>query len=123
MILLVMIRKLNLDDLAVWDAFTKSITPLGEPAPSEHIPPPLHITQQTTQLDLHGLSLTDAHRYTMDFVDGASGKYVMVITGLSGQIKKEFKHWFVNHKIVRTIEELNGGGAYKIFFKKLTKQN
>jgi hypothetical protein len=118
-----MARKLNSDDMDTWNTFVKSVIPLGEPIPSDYIPPPLYPIQQKTKVDLHGLSLTDAYRTTMDFVDGASGKYVMVITGLSGQIKKEFKHWFVNHKTVRQIEEMNGGGAYRIHFKKkLTKK-
>lgn len=115
-----MIKRLNPDDLSAWDTFVKDVTRLGEPV-NDHIPPPLYVIEENPMLDLHGLTLVDAHRYTMDYVNGASGKYVMIITGLSGQIKKEFVHWFDNHKTVRKIEEMNGGGAYKIFFKKFDK--
>jgi len=116
-----MVRKLTPEDVEVWNTFVKKVSQTGEP---EYNPPSLYIAAPLTELDLHGLTLSEAHRYTMDFVDGASGKYVMVITGLSGQIKKEFPHWFSNHKTVRQIEEMNGGGAYKIHFKKkLTKRS
>ena len=116
-----MVRKLNPDDIAVWDTFVKNVSPLGELVPNDYNPPSLYIAAPLTELDLHGLTLSEAHRYTMNFVDGASGKYVMIITGLSGQIKKEFPHWFSNHKTVRKIEEIHGGGAYKIHFKKKLK--
>lgn len=111
-----MTRILTDNDKKVWEKFTKNITILGKPLPSNSVKY-LIIEPPKIELDLHGKSLTDAYISCMSFVDNASSKYIMIITGLSGQIKKEFKYWFDNHKTVKRIEEINSGGAYKIYLK------
>jgi hypothetical protein len=103
-------KMLKAEDILEWNLFIKNVAPLGKRFSFDYVSPPSYRLPQKTQLDLHGLTVNDAHRSVMDFVDGHSGKYIMVITGLSGQIKKEFKRWFANHKTVSR--------AYKLFFKK-----
>jgi DNA-nicking Smr family endonuclease len=108
-------------DAAVWNAYTKTVTPLGQAKPSQSPPAVLTISFPfSNQIDLHGLTLAEAHSATMNYVERVHKTYrsVTIITGLSGNIRREFKHWFDNDPYVIRIEELNNGGAYRLFFKK-----
>jgi DNA-nicking Smr family endonuclease len=75
-------------------------------------------------LDLHGMTLADAHRASLEHVYQAKQagdyRYVTIITGLSGQICDEFPRWFENHSLVRSVKALRGGGAWEIWLKKDT---
>jgi DNA-nicking Smr family endonuclease len=75
-------------------------------------------------LDLHGMTLADAHRASLEHVYQAKQagdyRYVTIITGLSGQICEEFPRWFENHAFVRSVKALRGGGAWEIWLKKDT---
>jgi hypothetical protein len=105
-------------DQEIWNAFIKDVTPLGQPEPansSQAVERIIH-SPRASQLDLHGLTLVEAHTATMNLV-AATDRSVTVVTGISGVIKKEFPHWF-DHLPHIKIEEMNGGGAFRLFFRK-----
>jgi DNA-nicking Smr family endonuclease len=86
------------------------------PTLSAATPPPKPvIPRQSTTLDLHGMTLTEAHRATLDFID-ASGSHrkLTIITGKSGQIKAEFTHWLEGIPKVHSVKAKCDGGAYTV---------
>lgn len=50
--------------------------------------------------------------------DRGTRKGITVVTGKSGPICREFPLWMEGHPSVRDVEELNGGGAFRVRFKK-----
>jgi len=113
------------EDADLWKKVTKGLAPLlPKPSapvirPAAPLVPRLHA--QTSTLDLHGMTLTEACAKTHNFVREAryAGlKSVVVITGLSGAIRREFPFWVENLPGVRKIDLLNGGGAFKVYFLK-----
>ncbi len=114
-------KTLTENDKRIWDAFVQNVTPLGQPSPSTPpIPVPIIKSDNQNKLDLHGLTLNEAFLTTKEFIQTAvsNNKSITIITGMSGDIKREFPYWMENNHLVSSIEEMNGGGAYKIFFKK-----
>jgi hypothetical protein len=106
------------DDQRTWTAFATQVTPLGQPEPSRSVPPPLYDdVPETDVLDLHGFSLADAYAMTLDFVTASTHRSVTVVTGLSGAIKREFPMWLERYGSIR-LEELDGGGAYRLHFRR-----
>lgn len=72
-------------------------------------------------LDLHGLTIHAAHSAVLDHVyQGRQMGYrvLTVISGRSGQINAEMPRWLEGHRDVRSIESMNGGGAWKICLKR-----
>ncbi len=60
------------------------------------------------KLDLHGFTLEDAYQEFTDFIYEAyqgSIPKVEVITGKSGQIRKEFPHWAESSHQIQYIEQ------------------
>jgi DNA-nicking Smr family endonuclease len=104
------------DDDATWQAFIKNVTPLTEPKPSRSTPV-LERVIASHRIDLHGLCLSDAHTATMNLLDAATDRSVTIVTGLSGAIKQEFPRWF-DHLPYLRIEELHGGGSFRIHFRR-----
>ncbi len=102
------------DDKRVWESFIRNI--------HKYVPMISFVPVKNNDdcLDLHGLTLTQAHQKTMTFVRDAKLrglKDVVIITGLSGKIKKEFPFWIENSPYIKRTEIRSGGGAYKIFLK------
>lgn len=117
------------DDSGVWNAYCKQVTPLrGGKVPSP-APAPFGFAFATPlvhhTLDLHGLTVADAHAETRGFLARARGiyNYVTVITGRSGAIRDEFLPWLEGDSTISRIESLNGGGAFRIHFRKPKKQH
>lgn len=72
-------------------------------------------------LDLHGMTLAQAHVETQWFVaqaHQAGAKSVVIITGLSGPIRREFPLWVENLTPIRRLQPLNGEGAFRLHFVK-----
>jgi dsDNA-specific endonuclease/ATPase MutS2 len=113
------------EDADLWKRVTEGSSPLL-PKPSAPVirpdaPPVRRQRARFTTLDLHGLTLQQAHSEVLTLIREAKHaglKYVTVITGLSGQIRREFTYWVEHRPEVRKIDCLNGGGAFKIFLKK-----
>jgi DNA-nicking Smr family endonuclease len=105
------------DDHHLWDLFTRGLHSFVTRRSSVIT---RHVFSRT--IDLHGMTVNEAHTTTRDYLKEASQrgeKSVMIITGRSGIIRREFPSW-LQFSHIRNFEELNGGGAFKIyFFKKL----
>lgn len=103
----------------LWDIVKRRITPLGEPrGPGE---PRLVLVEEPGSLDLHNLTLQEAHASTRSYLGRcakAGKRDVEVITGKSGKIRSEFVAWAMLDPNVRAIEELNGGGAFKVILRR-----
>jgi len=120
-------RKLTKEESELWRRVTKTIRPLDSSpvSPVETLsrvqqPQPLNSSFRPV-LDLHGAFLHDAYVRAKSHVEDAylkGFKYVIVITGLSGQIHDEFPRWFADHPHVRSINSLRGGGAWEVWLKK-----
>ncbi|CAM6054947.1 unnamed protein product [Sphagnum tenellum] len=72
-------------------------------------------------VDLHGMTIAEAHSKVLATLDLWRGKAksITFITGQSGGIRSEFVHWLSDHAAIRRIEPMNGGGAFKVFLKKV----
>jgi dsDNA-specific endonuclease/ATPase MutS2 len=109
-------------DMKLWTLVKKTITPLGQPRPSQPTSMAISFSygENYTALDLHGYTIQEAHSRVQSFIDRAAyagQKGVTIITGKSGGIRKEFPTWAMLHSKVRSIEELNGGGAFYVKLK------
>ena len=72
-------------------------------------------------LDLHGFTIEDAFTETQRFVYNTRAfgyRYATVITGKSGAICEEFPAWVERIPAISRIETLNGGGAFRVYFRK-----
>ena len=68
------------------------------------------------RIDLHGLTVNDAHKTTGRFLDDSRARGlrdVTIITGRSGAIRDEFERWMENSG-VRRVEPLRNGGSYRV---------
>ena len=86
----------------LWEAIKASVVPLGAPRgpgiPRAHPEPP-----EPREIDLHGHTVQDAFENVMIFLDCSPYRRVLVITGKSGQICREFPEWAARHARVRRI--------------------
>ena len=76
--------------------------------------------QKTKILDLHGFTLNEAYIKTLEFIEKSSNngfKKINIITGASGEIKKEFATWISNNKSIQSFS-LKNKGEYEIFLKR-----
>ena len=119
-------RNLSDQERELWSRITKDVAPLDrspvsplEPLPITRVSAPRSVPQGPV-LDLHGLTLHDAFVQSKAHIENAYGRfrYVVIITGLSGQIHDEFPSWVTGHRLVRSINSLRGGGAWEIWLKK-----
>lgn len=65
-------------------------------------------------LDLHGMTVREAYAATRQFIAETTHREVIIVTGLSGQIREEFPEWIALSKRVQGSTILNGGGAFRI---------
>jgi hypothetical protein len=115
-------------DKLLWEKFTAGVTPLTRSTaiaayhPTPHIKP-LKLAPGTPTLDLHGYSLAEAHQLLRDHVSQWRErlKWVTVITGKSGPMKEQVPLWAQAISGVKSVEPLNGGGAYRLWFKHSNK--
>ena len=115
------------EDTELWKKVTDGVIPLTfSPKAAAIRSPALVVNNPYTSynryfsptLDLHGMTMNQAHTETKTFFYKAKLfklKYVRIITGLSGQIKREFPFWLENISGIRRVEVLNGGGSFKIY--------
>jgi DNA-nicking Smr family endonuclease len=85
--------------------------------------PPLRSVGFAGTLDLHNLTIKDAHVAALAHVDRAAlmgMDRVTVITGKSGPISAEFQHWLQGRSNVRRAVPLNDGGAWEVWLRKST---
>lgn len=104
-------------DHYLWSIVRARCVPLGQPVPGDPVTARLEPAPKPGRLDLHNLTLAEAHVRTRAFIDEAraSGKReIEIITGRSGKIRIEFPSWAAENDDVRAIEPLRGGGAYRV---------
>ena len=73
------------------------------------------------KLDLHGFTLEEAYNEFTDFIYEAYTQNITkveVITGKSGQIRKEFQYWSETSHQIRYIEESWHGGSFVVKIEK-----
>ena len=73
------------------------------------------------KLDLHGFTLEDAFDEFTDFIYEAYNdnlSNVEIVTGKSGQIRKEFPFWSENNHQIRSIEASWHGGSFVVKLQK-----
>lgn len=115
-------------DKQIWQAYTKGVTPLGKPpqiAPVQTAAPVRVATHRVAPfMDLHGETLQSAWQSVRHHVEHLKHevKHMTVVTGKSGQIRQEFPSWLVTMPGVQKVESINGGGAFRVHFKK-TRHN
>ena len=106
-------------DLHLWDIVKQRVRPLAlGKGPHNHRREP-DVFCET--LDLHGLNLEQAHGRSNDFLAMAHRlgvPSVLVITGKSGQIAREFTVWAELTGLVRRVEPENGGGAFRVHLRR-----
>jgi hypothetical protein len=102
----------------------KDVKPLVKTSVSSPVPgmaPPKPPAKDKHIWDLHGMTLDEAHQLAISQVQTHQGKSgsVTFITGKSGQMRNEFCHWLDREQGISRIESLNGGGAFRVWFKKI----
>jgi DNA-nicking Smr family endonuclease len=115
-------------DSALWQRITRDVKPLDRSSVGPvNVQPIVKVPQPNSRdfnpvLDLHGATVHSAYQLASAHIFTASldrrFRYVIIITGLSGQIHEEFPRWFANHPKVREVRSLRGGGAWEIWLKK-----
>jgi DNA-nicking Smr family endonuclease len=93
-------------------------------SPEEILPQKEQITLPR-RLDLHGMTVGEAHGRTQRFIEDhheAGTASVVIITGKSGQIAHEFTEWCRQMPKIRRykpIADSRGGvGSYRIWFRR-----
>jgi DNA-nicking Smr family endonuclease len=122
----VKLKTVSAQDQALWNQHTQDVTRLRTAAQSVITPPPAVIppvvrpTNGSDILDLHGLTFEAAHIHTVMHVEQFARcvKSVTVITGKSGSMQEHLPRWLADHAMVRNIQPLNGGGAFRVWFRK-----
>lgn len=112
-------------DKQIWQEFTWSVQPLKA---DRHVPvtcvpikvPITHDHMPRHTLDLHGMTLAQAYDAVSNMVQQGvhNYSYVTVITGKSGVMQGELPDWVGRMQGIRMCEPINGGGAFRISFKK-----
>lgn len=125
------------EDYAYWSMFITSIKPLKrkkgvetvKKIPKERLKiKPKAQREVSFCLDLHGLTLQEAHETVLKFLTlhfSLASKSVLIITGKGlkgeGKIKKEIEFWLETKEFKEKILKYqieNGGGAIRIYLKK-----
>ena len=112
-------------DQKLWYKFTQDVQPLKKPSVvpvsmTNYISHPKPHNHVNHTLDLHGMTLAQAYQSVTDHVQQASGSYayVTIVTGKSGVMQSELPDWVCRMQGIRSCESMNGGGAFRILFKK-----
>jgi DNA-nicking Smr family endonuclease len=112
-------------DQQLWCQCTQDVQPLKKTGVM-----PVSMTKSITHaklhphvnhtLDLHGMTLSQAYQAVQHHVQQGvhAYTYVTIITGKSGIMHEQLPDWLNHMTQIRSCDPINGGGAYKISFKK-----
>ncbi len=127
---------LNDEDKALWEAYTKTVTPLKRISGMAKIklflsPKRWFLNKKEVALpailDLHGMTLDEAYHIFNRFLQmhfAAQTGHITVITGRGkegkGQLKKEFPLWLESAKIKEKIKsvQVKNEGAFEVCLRK-----
>lgn len=102
-------------DMHLWDIVKQRCSPIGQKTAFRSAGGVLSFGP-ADRLDLHGYTVQGAYEATRSFIEQARYdrlRRVTVITGRSGQIRREFPHWMrTNSDVARFIETRGGGGFH-----------
>ena len=105
---------------STWEEFKDKVKPLSKKKLALKItndkPYVKKMVSYNPVLDLHGLSLNAAYDSVRSHIEGGKVngfKYITIITGKSGEIRKEFPTWISDIKL-KKVEEINSG-AFRLF--------
>jgi hypothetical protein len=121
--------KLTKDDVSIWGLITRSVNKLrGAPAsvstgPIVLVAPTPAVEHFEPVLDLHGYNIHQAFAIARKHLAKARSlgvRRVTVITGKSGEMNREFPHWFSDRPEISRITAKNGGGAWDLWLKRPT---
>lgn len=103
-------NRISDEDLRVWEEFVKSgVTLIERDYPKSD--PRRPKTEKPKEIpknyiDLHGLTVHEAWATTLNFIQKSqqnNQRKIKIITGYSGQIRKEFTGWLVSEKFKKYI--------------------
>ncbi len=101
----------------LWKRVCATVTPLDK-APKKKITKPAKPRIRT--IDLHGMTVQDAYDLMHNVLPDWKQKTLIIITGKSGRIFREFPTWMANFPNVSGYILLPSGGAYQLTFQKKT---
>jgi DNA-nicking Smr family endonuclease len=102
---------------SLWEKVCATVNRLGQPrSPRVRVSPE---PKPASTLDLHGFTVQDAFYATKQFINRPNAPLVLtIITGKSGTICREFPEWCWRLDRVRSVTQMNGGGAFEVRLKK-----
>lgn len=112
-------------DRELWQVVTRDVKPLFTNQYVDIHTSSVKITNSSPHSqpvwDLHGMTLDQAHQLTLHQVHEhhKTWKSMTFITGKSGQMNHEFQHWLGHNPLISRVENVNGGGAYRVWFRKI----
>jgi len=109
-------------DLDIWDRYIQNLWS----KPEGKFQPTKVRDDESTYLDLHGLTIQQAFNTTNLFLErhyAVGSREITIITGKNGKINEEFPHWCENYSFVSNCDPLidthGQVGAYLIKLKKV----
>lgn len=109
-------------DQRLWQAVTADVRPLeraraiSPPAKRQPLPQPRQ-RASGRPLDLHGYTVAEAYDRLRAHLEQTERRLI-VVTGRSGLIRQEFAAWLERDQRIVRVEELNGGGAFRLHLRK-----
>lgn len=104
---------------SLWARVCATVTKLGEPRDHQQLAYACGPIQESDFLDLHGMTVQEAYRSVIAFIDRPDApRNLTIVTGLSGVICREFPLWLESHPRVASLKETNGGGAFTVKLKR-----
>lgn len=116
--------RLNQRDRDIWLRYTEMMRGSTE----RWIPKQVLVDVSSRRLDLHGYHLHEAWHRFREFVEqhhAAGSRSVVVITGKSGQISREFREWCRMMPSVARYEPLGHStpaGSYRVVLRSATRR-
>jgi DNA-nicking Smr family endonuclease len=109
-------------DQRLWEAVTADVKPLSRlpaltPPAKRQCPPEPRLRAPGRHLDLHGYTVAEAYDRLRAHLEQTERR-LTVVTGRSGVIRREFAAWLERDHRILQIEELNGGGAFRLHLRK-----
>lgn len=109
---------LSENDAEIWRLYISNLKSSNDPIPYKHI---YEHDDMSRKLDLHGMTIHDAWLSFVEFTEKhriSGTKEIVVITGRSGRIAREFTEWCRRLAHVRSYEpiETRSGkvGSYRL---------